>query len=79
MMMQKYNVTEKLPILHTLGKSHACMCQATLDTVQDFLFKLDMKPQMYQVEISIFSLNIVTVRPTKVMNRADKIGHIFTK
>ena len=31
-----------------------------------------MKPRMHLVEISIFSLDNVTVRPTKIMNRADK-------
>ena len=38
-----------------------------LDTIQDFLFKLDMKPHMHLVEISIFSLNHVIVRPTKII------------
>ena len=42
-----------------------------LDTVQDFLFKLGIKPRMHLWEISIFSLNNVIVRPTKIMNRAD--------
>ena len=41
-------------------------------TIQDFLIQLDMKPRMHLVEISIFSLNNVTIRPTKIMNRADK-------
>ena len=31
------------------------------------------------VEISIFSLNVVIVRLTKIMNKADKIGHNFRK
>ena len=39
-----------------------------VDTVQDFLIELDMKPCMHLVEISIFSLNNVTVRLTKIMN-----------
>ena len=43
-----------------------------LDTVQDFLIELDMNHVWHLVEISIFSLNNVTVRPTKIMNRADK-------
>ena len=43
-----------------------------VETVQDFLLKLDMKPCLHLVEISIFSLNLVIVRPTKYMNRADK-------
>ena len=43
-----------------------------LESVQDFLIMLDMKPCMHLVEISIFSLNYVIVRLTKIMNRADK-------
>ena len=43
-----------------------------LDTVTDFLIKLGRKPCMHLVEISIFSQNNVTVRPTKIMNRVDK-------
>jgi hypothetical protein len=31
-----------------------------------------MKPHMHPVEISLFSLYYVVVRPTKIMNRADK-------
>ena len=38
-----------------------------LDTIQDFLFKLGMKARMHLVEISIFSLNHVIVRPTKII------------
>ena len=44
----------------------------TLESVQDFLIKLDIKPLMHLLEISTFSLNNVIVRLTKVMNRADK-------
>jgi hypothetical protein len=43
-----------------------------LQSVQEFYIKLDMKPCMYLVKISIFSLNLVIVRLTKIMNRADK-------
>ena len=46
--------------------------QYALESFQDFLIELDMKPRMHLVEISIFSINNVTVRPTKIMNRADK-------
>ena len=38
-----------------------------IDTIQDLLSKLGMKPQMHLVEISIFSLNHVIVRPTKII------------
>ena len=44
----------------------------TVESVQDFLIKLDMKPCMHLVETSIFLPNPVIVRPTKIMNRADK-------
>ena len=43
-----------------------------IETVQDFLIKLDIKPLMHLLEISIFSLNNVILRLTKIMNRADK-------
>ena len=43
-----------------------------VESFQDFLFDLDMKPCMLLEKISIFSQNNVTVRPTKIMNRADK-------
>ena len=49
-----------------------------LDTVKDFLIKLDMKPCIHPVKISISSLNNVTVRPTKIMNRADKYWAHFS-
>ena len=38
-----------------------------LDTIQDFLCKLGMKLNMHLVKISIFSLNNVIVRPTKII------------
>ena len=40
-----------------------------VDTIKDFLFKLDMKPLM---KINIFSLNNVIVRLTKIMKGPDK-------
>ena len=43
-----------------------------VDTVQDFLINLGIKPGMHLSEISILSLYTVIVRPTKIMNRADK-------
>ena len=39
----------------------------SLDTIQDFLCDLGMKPCMHQVDISIFSINHVIVRPTKII------------
>ena len=46
--------------------------QFVLESVQDFLIKLDIKPLMHQLEISTFSQNIVIIRLTKIMNRADE-------
>ena len=43
------------------------LAHCVLDTIQDFLFKLGMKARMHLVEISIFSLNHVIVRPTKII------------
>ena len=45
---------------------------AALETVQDFLIKLDIKPLMHLLEISIFSLNNDLVRLTKIMNNLVK-------
>ena len=39
-----------------------------VETVQDFLIKLDMKPLVHLLEITIFSLNNDLVRLTKIMN-----------
>jgi hypothetical protein len=41
---------------------------------------LDMKPHMHLVEISIFSLNNVTVKTYQNYEQSrQKIGHIFRK
>ena len=47
----------------SLSSSKAC----PLDTIQDFLCKLGMKPHMHLLIISIFSLNHAIVRPTKII------------
>ena len=52
--------------------SHLFLYKSELDTFQDFLIKLDIKPLIHLLEISIFSLNNVILRLTKIMNRADK-------
>ena len=44
------------------------MKTAPVESVEDFLIKLDMKPCMHIVETSIFSLKHVIVRLTKIMN-----------
>ena len=51
---------------------HKGLIHAGLDTIQDFLCNLGMKPHMYLVEISIFSLNHVIVRPTKIIKDLRK-------
>ena len=43
-----------------------------IDTIQDFLCKLGMKPHMHLVEISIFSLNHVITRPAKIIKDVCK-------
>ena len=43
-----------------------------LESVQDFLIKLDMKPCMHLVEISIVSLSNDLLRLTKIMNNLIK-------
>ena len=43
-----------------------------LETVQDFLIKLNIKPLMHLLKISIFSLNNELVRLTKIMNNLVK-------
>ena len=43
-----------------------------VDTIQDFLCKLGMKPHMHLVEISIFSLNHVITRPIKIIKDLRK-------
>ena len=50
-----------------------------LETVKDLFSQMGMKPLTHLVEISIFSPNHDIVRLTKIMNRADKNGHIFRK
>ena len=45
---------------------------ATLETVQDYLIKLDIKPLMHLLKISIFSINNDILRLTKIMNNLVK-------
>ena len=53
-------------------KQNSSSVKGGVDTVQDFLIKLGIKPRIHLWEISILSLNSVNVRPTKIMNRADE-------
>ena len=50
----------------------ATLSTARLETVQDFLIKLDIKQLMHLLKISIFSLNNDVVRLTKIMNNLVK-------
>ena len=43
-----------------------------VETVQDFMIKLDTKPLIHLLEISVFSLNNDLVRLTKIMNNLVK-------
>ena len=51
----------------------------SLDTVQDFWIKLAIKLRMHLWEISILSQNNDIIRPTKIVNRADKNQPHFQK
>ena len=53
-------------------KNRYCPNASTIETVQDFLIKLDIKPFMHLLEIGIFLLNNVIFQLTKIMNRANK-------
>ena len=56
-------------ILNTAGGS----CSTDIkNKYRPRFFKLDMKPRMHSVEMSNFSIYNVTVKPNKIMNRADK-------
>ena len=57
-------VENKCSIIHLVS--------STIESVQDFLIKLDIKLLMHLLEISTFSLNNVIVKLTKIMNRANK-------
>ena len=56
-----------LPFSHLFTPS-----TSPVESVQDFLIKLDINPLIHLLEISTFSLNNVILRLTKIMNRADK-------
>ena len=50
-------------------QSHLMLCKHFwLDTVQDLLIKLGIKPCLHILKISILSLNNVIFRPTKINN-----------
>ena len=55
-----------------LVQQHPELTDWRIDTIQDFLCNLGMKPHMHLVEIGIFSLNHVIVRPTKIIKDLRK-------
>ena len=57
---------------HQIILAHPDFQTFLLESVQDFLIKLGIKPLMHLLEISTFSLNNVMVRLTKIMNKVDK-------
>ena len=51
------------------------ICEACcIDTFQDFLIAWHMKPRMHLLEIRIFSICHVIVRPTKIFNNLCKVS-----
>ena len=58
--------------------SSSHMQNSNIDTVQDFLIKLGIKSCLHILNISIFSLNRVTVRPNKIINNLMKVCKICT-
>ena len=53
-------------------KTTAQLNDFRLDTVQDYSMKLGIKPCVHLWEISIFSLNHVILRLTKIVTKAGK-------
>ena len=67
----KFRFTERYR-LHQIKSISCHLGGYLLETVQDFLIKLDIKPLMHLLEISIFSLNNDLARLTKIMNNLVK-------
>ena len=70
-MRGKTDKTEGLSGFYGIESGIASVGHCDLETVQDFLIKLGIKPRMHIVEISIFSLNHVSL--TKIMNNFFKL------
>ena len=62
----------------TYAENHSSAVQCAVETVQDFLNKLDIKPLRHLLKISIFSLNSDIIRLTKIMNNLVKDCKIRT-
>ena len=67
----KFSTLKRSWFLFHQTSKHCSFRGSWLESVQDFLIKLDIKPLMHLMEISTFSLNSVIIRLTKIMNRAD--------
>ena len=63
---------------HSPHHSSTVQRKLRLDSVQDFLIKLGIKPRLYILKISIFSLNHVIVRSTNIMDNFLKLCKICT-
>ena len=50
-----------------------------VDTIQDFVCELGMKPHAHLVKIKKKSYYYVIVRPTKIMQRRKKLGTFFAE
>ena len=60
------------PCYFSILRQVEMMGASWVESFQDFLIELDIKSRMNLMEISIFSLNNVIPRLTKIMDRADK-------
>ena len=66
------NITMYCVLLSYMRESLRRRRKVGIETVQDFLIKLDIKPLMHLLKISIFKLNNDLVRLTKIMNNLVK-------
>ena len=72
-LLDKYSLKANDAILYEKEDLYdELLAKRKVETVQKILCKLAMQIHMHLVEISIFSLNQVIVRPTDIMNRAGK-------
>ena len=70
------NIYNLLTVCSKLGTDNWQQTTMTIElrkeTVQNFLFKVGMNPQMHVLKRIIFVLNNIIIRLTKIKNRADK-------
>ena len=67
-----------IPALTLCQQSFPKGLGSKVETVQDFLIKLGIKPRMHVLEMCIFSLNNDILRLTKIMNNLVKDCKICT-